>query len=269
MLFLATALATAACAEAPPEEGSPLGAGGKADGALTTLTFDAGWNETADGPLAAGSAIRVDYDLARLTTCRGSTGGSEVWGVTGFVSFDGGEPRSFPVSRLDGGRVVPVAAELELPATAKGAAFWFQINNRWGCVAYDSNLDANYRFELGRPERTSVLAFEADFSETQSDAIRAGDQVIVHYAPERLATCAGSSGGRAVWGVTAHWRVDGGAVRSLPVARAEGAELVASDPAISIPRGAELQLWFEATNIWGCHAYDSDLGANYRARIEP
>ncbi len=52
------------------------------------------------------------------------------------------------------------------------------------------------------------------------------------------------------------------------VSRADGSSLVAADPTIAVPRGHDLALWFEATNLWGCHAWDSANGANYHATIE-
>ena len=98
--FPATGLVTllslaAGCAETPADAG---GAGGKADGTLTRISFDDSWRETADGPLVAGSPVRIAYDLDRLQDCRGSTNGSDVWGATGYASFDGGEPRTFAIS---------------------------------------------------------------------------------------------------------------------------------------------------------------------------
>jgi hypothetical protein len=137
-----------ACAEAPITDEPSGAAGGKADGSLTTITFDRDWNESANGTLEAGSVVRVAYDLDRLTTCRGSTNGSDVWGITGWAMFDDGTPEAFAVSQLQGGRAVPVTAELEIPARAHVVELWFQITNRWGCNAYDSNFGGNYVFEL-------------------------------------------------------------------------------------------------------------------------
>ncbi|MGE0403633.1 MAG: DUF6209 family protein [Kofleriaceae bacterium] len=265
--LLATGLVTAfaGCAETPAGEG---GTSGKADGTLTRLTFDDSWRETADGPIVAGSPIRIAYDLDRLQDCRGETGGSEVWGATGYASFDGGEPKTFAVSRLDGGRVVAVEAELDVPSTATSVDLWFSSSNRWGCIAYDSNESANYSFEVEQRSDTAVLAFDADWTESQSGAVAGGGKVIVHYDPDRLSQCAGSSGGTAQWSVTGYYQVDGGTVKSLSVTRANGPDLVPSDPTITVPNGSELSLWFEATSRWGCHAYDSDFGANYRYDID-
>jgi uncharacterized protein YraI len=265
-LFLATALATFGCADTPdPASG---GAGGKADGDLTVLAFDSAWNETADGPLIAGSPIRIAYDLDRLTACRGETNGSEVWAVGGFASFDGGDPVTFALSRLDNGTVVALEPELEIPARATKVELWFTNNNRWGCNAYDSNEGANYVFDIEQRAGVAVAAFEADFSEDLPATVPAGDQLVIHYAPERLAECAGSSGGIAQWSITASYQVDGGTVKKLLVTRADGAELVASDPEITVPRGSSVALWFDATSRWGCHAFDSNYGANYQIAID-
>ena len=269
-LLLATALVTTAgCAQGPdPAPGSSTG-GGKADGSETRLTFSANLSEHADGPIVAGATVKLSYDLDRISDCRGSTNGSDVWGTTAFASFDGGAPKQLAVSRLQAGHVVPVEAELAIPSTAHSVALWFSTSNRWGCVAYDSNDGANYAYDIeARAGGGAVIAFDADWSESQSDAIHGGDQVVVHYAPERLAQCAGSTGGHAAWGITGNWQVDGGAVHQIIVTHASGSELVAADPTITVPRGHALSLWFEATSVWGCHAYDSDFGANYAFPIE-
>jgi uncharacterized protein DUF6209 len=194
--------------------------------------------------------------------------GSEVWGVSGYARFNGGAPKVFGVSRLDNGRVKPVIASVDIPANATTVALWFAINNRWGCIAYDSNENANYTFAIKRSASGAVLGFEADRTESQSDAIHAGDSIVVHYAPERLAQCASSSGGHANWSVTAHWRVDGGTIRSLTVTRPDGPDLVPADATLTVPRGSDLEMWFQATSVYGCNAYDSNLDANYHFGIE-
>lgn len=269
MMLLATALATfTGCAETLDADAPGARGGGKADGVITTITFTDEHSETADGPLVAGAPVRIAYDLDRLTACRGSSNGSEQWSVTGWVQFDHDAPVAFEVTRLDGGRVVALTPELDIPAAATTAAFWFTNNNRWGCQAYDSNFGANYTFDVEQRGDTAVLAFDAEWGEAQSAPIHALDTVVIHYAPERLAECAGSTGGHVAWGITGYWQVDDGPVHTVAVARPDGVTLVPADPTLDVPPGAELELWFEATNVWGCHAYDSDFGQNYRFRIE-
>ena len=266
--FLAAALVTlVACADAPDDDATG-GPGGKADGDLTELTFADDWSERASGPLVAGLPVRIEYDLDRLTACRGFTNGSDVWAITGFASFDGGEPQTFEVTRLVDGRAVAVEAELEIPARAASVELWFTNTNRWGCNAYDSNEGANYRFDIDARPDVAYAAFTADGAEDLPRMVYAGDQLLVHYEPERLAECAGSTGGNAAWSVTLNYQVDGGAVKQVLVTRAQGPDLVPADPEITLPRGRDLALWFEATNRWGCHAYDSNDGANYHIAID-
>lgn len=267
-LYLATALVTSLAGCAETLDSSSGGPGGKADGSSTTITFDEDFSESADGPIVAGSSIVVDYDLDRLTACRGSTNGSEVWSITGWAKFGSAAPKQFALTRLQGGVVVPMRAEVEVPSSAMSVELWFTTNNRWGCNEYDSNNGANYAFDVEQRSDTSVLAFDADFSESQSAAIHGGDQVVLHYAPERLARCAGSTGGNAAWGITGFYQVDGGAVKQVMVSRANGPELVAADPQITVPHGADLAVWFEATSRWGCHEIDSDFGGNYHFSID-
>jgi len=126
VLLFATACAT------DPADGVATGASdGKADGASASLTFAADFTQTLHGTLLAGTSVHVVYDLARLQTCRAESNNTEVWGVTGWAQFDSAAPVSFAVSRLDAGHVVPVAADLPLPASAGHVALWFQITNEW------------------------------------------------------------------------------------------------------------------------------------------
>jgi len=264
--LFATLLASA-CATSPADP--TAGAGGKADGHTAELSFGADFSETLSGTLLAGDAVRVTYALDRLTACRSESAGSDQFGVTGYAQFDDAPPVSFAVSRLANGKAVPVSAELQLPASASHVALWFAINDVYGCVAYDSNDSANYGYDIDRHGLGAVLAFDATGEPSQSGALHAGDAIVVHYAPERLSQCAGESAGHAAYGITGYWQVDGGATHTVSVTRSEGEALVAGDPQITLPRGHELALWFDSSNVWGCHAYDSANGANYRFAIEP
>lgn len=268
---LVVLLALAACAEAPLESDQLTGGvGGKADGQIATITFDGGWNETADGALVAGEQVRISYDVNRLKSCRASTHGSEAWGITGFAKFDGGEVLSFPLTDLGpDGIVKPIVAQIPMQGIRR-MELWFQNSDVYGCVAYDSNFNANYTFDLqSAPAGDSpVVSFDLDFRETQSAQIHAGDALIVHYDPVRLNRCSGSTHGHAAWAVTGYYQVDGGTVHSFQASKADGGTLLAADPAITVASGRDLALWFEATSIWGCHAWDSDFGRNYHFPID-
>jgi hypothetical protein len=265
-ILLATGMATA-CVSASDDDSAAPCDGKCDDSSVPTIRFTDDFSQTVSGALVAGGTVRIDYDLDRLQDCRGSTGGSEVWGVSGYAQFDDGEPQAFGLSRLSGGRVVAEVATLEVPDGAARMTTWFYVSNRWGCIAYDSNYGANYDFDIAAIGNEVVLDFAADYTQTP-DSVRAGDRAIVHYDPARLETCAGSTGGHAAWGITGYWQVDGGPVRTLAVAVAAGPELVAADPTLVVPAGRDLAFWFEATNVWGCHAWDSAFGENFHIAIE-
>ena len=98
-------------------------------------------------------------------------------GITGFAKFDGGDVVSFPLTELGPDRLVhPITAQLPMQGTRK-MELWFRGSDVYGCVAYDSNFGANYRFDLQHaPTADSpVISFETDWSETQSGPIHAGD----------------------------------------------------------------------------------------------
>jgi uncharacterized protein YraI len=246
---------------------------GKADSAGSneaTIAFAAGYTETTTGSLVAGSTVRVTYDLSRLETCDAESNGTAVWGTTGYAQFDDGTTVSLTLSELQGLDVVPVDAELVLPASATRVAFWFTQTNEWGCIAYDSDYGQNYSFALQSSGAAAVLDFSSDASTppTQSAAIHPGDQIVVHYDPDRLSTCYALENEEPAWGVTMYWQVDGGAVQSTSASRVDGNELVAADPLLAVPAGADLAMWFEATSAYGCDAWDSAYGANYHFAIE-
>lgn len=264
-LFIATQLATA-CATDPADQTAT--GGGKADGTNASLTFKSDFTETQSGTLTAGSTVRVSYALDRLQECRTESGGHDQFGVSGYAQFDDAAPVAFAVSRLADGKAVPVTADVQIPASASKVQFWFAINDTTGCIAYDSNENANYAYDIDRHGLGAVLSFDATGTPSASGALHAGDKVVVHYDPARLADCQASSGGRAVYSITGYWSVDGGAQHSLYVTRTDGDSLEAGDPEITLPQGSDLALYFDTTSIYGCHAYDSANGANYHFAID-
>lgn len=105
---------------------------------------------------------------------------------------------------------------------------------------------------------SASLAFHADFTQTQVGQIVAGGQLQITYDSSRLAQCAETQGGRAQWGITAHVRFD-------PDGEQVDPEVLAGPATVTVPTDGAKQvtIWFEATNVDGCHAWDSAYGANY------
>ena len=144
MLVLAM---TAGCAhETLDEEGATVSAVESA-----TITFRSDWVNTVTGSLTAGATVRVVYDAARLTACRGEQSGYQQWSITGYYRVNGGAALSFPVAPVSA--QTPSPAVITLPSESGTLEMWFQNNNRWGCNAYDSNYGQNYRFTVAASAR--------------------------------------------------------------------------------------------------------------------
>lgn len=112
---------------------------------------------------------------------------------------------------------------------------------------------------LGEPR----ITFSASYTETVEGKLRAGDPIEIKYDPARLPSCRGEQNGTPQWAITAFYRVNGGDVHTIAVAG-----LMAAAPALLAPEKAgTLEVWFQVTNVWGCNAYDSDFGQNYKFSI--
>lgn len=113
---------------------------------------------------------------------------------------------------------------------------------------------------------TTTLRFDADFEERLAGPLSRGQKLRIVYDPARLASCRGEQGGVPQWSLTGHYRIGGGPVHSFPVA---GLNAPAEAPALELARAGELRLWFSSNDRWGCNAFDSDFGRDYRFTIAP
>lgn len=132
-----------------------------------------------------------------------------------------------------------------------------------GCSAPQADeAVAQAEGELGE---TATLRFDAGAAPRVTGSLAKGSKVRVVYDDARLASCRGEQGGVPQWAITGYVRVGQGPVRTFPVAGlgASGA------PTIALDASGELQLWFQSTSRWGCNAWDSDFGQNYRFRVTP
>jgi hypothetical protein len=107
----------------------------------------------------------------------------------------------------------------------------------------------------------TTLGFAANWSQQQSDAIRAGEQLTIEYAAERLPDCRASYRGQDAWNIAGYARfLPGGEVQSGAVAK--------QPLIIDVPADAtHVELWFQNTDNTGCNAWDSRYGQNYRFEI--
>lgn len=254
-VFLASSLGLSACGapSLPVDDG--LGSSGKSDSADTaTLHFSQAGAPALTGALVAGRSAKLVYDLDRIAGCR-----SDKWAVTGYVLARGAtEPLTVALSRLDGDEVIAVDGHFVIP-NADALSIWFTVNDKYGCIAYDSNESANYTFAVTRrPEAT--IHFDADWSETVEGRIEKNGVVILDYELTRMSECPSSS-------AFAKYRIDSGSVRSAQLfPSGDGTRAAAT---VSLPQDANtLDLWFERASRYGCNETDSDYGANYRFAVK-
>lgn len=109
-----------------------------------------------------------------------------------------------------------------------------------------------------------AIELTAAWDEIVHGKLRAGDAIEIDYDPSRLASCAsGEQGGVPQWSITAHYKVGDSEVHSVAVAGLNAG----ATPVIVPQQKGKLEIWFEATNKWGCQAFDSDFGANYKFNV--
>lgn len=132
----------------------------------------------------------------------------------------------------------------------------------FGCVGQPAELAD----ESSSQEATSpTITFAADFTQRASTTLRSGDTARIVYDAARLSACrAGDMGGIPQWSVTGFARIADGPVVTFPVA---GLNAPSATPTVALDRAGELQVWFQATNRYGCSQYDSNYGNNYRFTV--
>lgn len=129
-------------------------------------------------------------------------------------------------------------------------------------------VDAVALDRSGLEGRVATLAFTSDYQTEVDGALVAGGLAHVVYDANRLTSCRGDRDGGPAWTISAHYRVAGGDVRSIHVAGHAPSPDAVGLP-IELTEAGELEVWFENTSAFGCQAWDSAFGANYRFTIEP
>lgn len=99
------------------------------------------------GELKAGTKVKIAYEQERLPDCRRTERGNPVWTITGFAQLDREQPRTFDTARPEGADRKEIEALVELPHAGE-LSLWFQVSSLGGCMKYDSNSGANYKFRV-------------------------------------------------------------------------------------------------------------------------
>lgn len=119
--------------------------------ATPVITFGADWSQRVTGTLVAGRPVRIDYAAARLPQCRGETNNLPAWAIGGYFRVNGGAAQGFGVAPASAQTPSPVT--ITLPNATGTLELWFQVTNRWGCNAWDSNYGRNYAFTVAADPR--------------------------------------------------------------------------------------------------------------------
>jgi hypothetical protein len=111
------------------------------------------------------------------------------------------------------------------------------------------------------------LNFAADYSQTATAPLVAGETVTVTYDASRLATCRGSEGANPGWTITAFYRFNGGDVSSFNVGGLNPNGGGAPDTTFALTTSGDLEFWFQNNDVDGCNQYDSAYGKNYHFAV--
>jgi hypothetical protein len=111
---------------------------------MTTLRFLSNWEHEIEGELRAGEPLQIEYDPARLPTCRSERYGRPAWSIAGYVRFH-------PGADVQQVGLASGSAQLDVPADAGKLELWFNNTDQTGCVAWDSRHGANYWFDVVAP----------------------------------------------------------------------------------------------------------------------
>jgi hypothetical protein len=137
-----------------------------------------------------------------------------------------------------------------------------------GCAPAASSDDADLGTSEAALGEAGTLTFGADYQVKVSGTLEKGKKIRVAYDANRLTTCRGEQNGKPAWSITGYWKIGNGAVHSFEaggLSPSHGTD----QPVLALDTSGELQIWFQNNSVWGCNAYDSDFGKNYRFAVQP
>jgi hypothetical protein len=114
----------------------------------------------------------------------------------------------------------------------------------------------------------ATLTFGANFQVQVSGALEKGKTVRVAYDASRLTACRGDFNGKPGWSITGYYKIGSGDVRTFEAGGFSPSN-GGAPPVLTLDASGDLQIWFQNSNRWGCSAYDSDFGNNYRFAVQP
>jgi Family of unknown function (DUF6209) len=124
------------------------------------LQFLPNWQQSQDGTILRGGALAVKFAPERLSACRNSMRGAELWDIEAVAKFypRGELVRSSLIQRMSRDGIVTTSAprdlELAVPSDSRKIEMWFHNFAELGgrCDAWDSRFGDNYWFDVAGPE---------------------------------------------------------------------------------------------------------------------
>jgi uncharacterized protein YraI len=233
-----------------------------ADVPVADVFFDANWQIRQSAGLYAGKPAVLHYDVARLPSCRATYNGLPAWAISAFWSGDARWTNSAAIST--GGPAQDI--RFIVPA-GKDLAMWFENSDEHGCTGWDSNYGKNFHF-LITTLASPTIHFQRDWSVWNDNPILAGQPVLIDYEVQRLPSCRSTYNGNPAWDITAWVRFDGGAATGASVIQTVQNQRLQAPIYVDVPAGAKsMELWFENTDVEGCHAWDSNYSRNFKFSV--
>jgi hypothetical protein len=116
--------------------------------------------------------------------------------------------------------------------------------------------------------RLPVLKFGTDGSVTQSEPLVAGGELLVHYERARLAGQVQlDEGGEHTWVLSGFCSLNGGTPQVFQLGGRSSDDV--AEQVLGIPRAGTIELWFERSDLYGGHRFDSNDGHNFRFQVLP
>jgi hypothetical protein len=106
---------------------------------------------------------------------------------------------------------------------------------------------------------TTLARFGADGSFSLEGELTQGGQLDIEYDVSRLPDCRDRRYGQPAWSILARYRFASGQTGYVAVTDGTGT--------LTLSGSGALELWFENQGYYGCRAYDSRYGENYRFTV--
>lgn len=120
----------------------------------------------------------------------------------------------------------------------------------------------------------AVLNFETDWRQSQTGILRQGEPLTIHYDPQRLTACRSYHNGMPAWDLLATVRFSptGETARGFLLQHTGPNGILNPPQPIPFttpcpPNATEAEMWFQNVGMFGCSAFDSQFGSNYRFSV--